>query len=157
MSRPQSGCQTGTAFLIELADLAEVVAIEQRAYEFPWTAGNLRDSLEAGHLFAALRHGDVLVAYGILMPVLDEAHLLNLTVSPEHQRLGWGGEMLRLCMQLASSRMGARSILLEVRPSNAAALALYSHHGFLQIGRRRGYYPAQHGREDALVLRRGLP
>jgi len=157
MIQPQSDGQTGSAFLVEAADLPEVAQIEQRAYEFPWTAGNLRDSLEAGHLFAALRQGEVLVAYGILMPVLDEAHLLNLTVAPEHQRRGWGGEMLRLCMQLAATRMAARSLLLEVRPSNAAALALYSHHGFVQIGRRRGYYPAHHGREDALVLRRGLP
>ena len=139
MSRPQFRNAAGCARLVEVADLPEVSAIEQRAYAFPWTPGNLRDSLDAGHLFAALRDGDVLVAYGILMPILDEAHLLNLTVAPEYQGRGWGGEMLRLCMQLAASRMAARSMLLEVRPSNAAALALYGHHGCVQIGRRRGY------------------
>lgn len=157
MSLAPQDAAAGQAVLIEEADLPEVVAIEQRAYEFPWSEGNLRDSLDAGHLFAGLRWHGGLVAYGILMPVLDEAHLLNLAVAPQHQCRGWGGEMLRLCMQLAAARLQARSMLLEVRPSNAAALALYDHHGFVRIGRRRGYYPARDGREDALVLRRMLP
>lgn len=157
MKPAASGLALGEAVLVEAADLAAVAAIEARAYEFPWTPGNLRDSLDAGHLFAGLRQDGVLLAYGIVMPVLDEAHLLNLTVSPEHQRRGWGGEMLRLCMQLSATRLAARSMLLEVRPSNEAALSLYAHHGFVRIGRRRGYYPARQGREDALVLRRPLP
>lgn len=143
--------------MVTEADLDAVSAIEQRAYEFPWTTGNLRDSMQAGHLFAGLRQSGRLLAYAILMPVLDEAHLLNLTVAPEDQGHGWGGEMLRVAMALAVSRMGMHSMLLEVRPSNAAGLALYRRHGFVQIGRRRAYYPAQHGREDALVLQRSLP
>jgi ribosomal-protein-alanine N-acetyltransferase len=139
------------------ADLPEVDAIEQRAYPFPWTLGNLRDSLDAGHLFVGLSSAGELVAYAILMSVIDEAHLLNLTVAPEHQGLGWGGDMLRECLRLAAADLQARSILLEVRPSNAPALALYHRAGFRPVGRRRAYYPARAGREDALVLRRMLP
>jgi ribosomal-protein-alanine N-acetyltransferase len=48
---------------------------------------------------------------------------------------------------------GARTMLLEVRPSNPAALAMYARYGFLRIGSRRGYYPARDGREDAIVMR----
>jgi ribosomal-protein-alanine N-acetyltransferase len=145
------------AFLVRHQDLPQVDRIEQQAYDFPWSLGNLRDSLDAGHLFPALRGAEGLFAYGILMPVLEEAHLLNLTVAPACQGQGWGGEILRLCMQMAATHLAAHSMLLEVRPTNTPALALYSSHGFRQIGRRRGYYPARLGREDALVLRRSLP
>ncbi len=54
------------------------------------------------------------------------------------------------------SELGASTLLLEVRPSNEKALALYRHFGFQQIGVRRGYYPATGGREDALVLTHAL-
>ena len=92
-----------------------------------------------------------------VLVAIDEAHLLNLTVAPEHQGRGWGGDMLRECLRLAAGDLQANAMLLEVRPSNAAALALYQRAGFRSVGRRRGYYPAAAGREDALVLRRMLP
>ncbi len=143
--------------LITPDDLASVSVIEEAAYEFPWTPGNLRDSLAAGHLFHGLRAEGGLVAYAILMPVLDEAHLLNLTVAPQRQGQGWGRLLLECSLRLAAVRLGARSMLLEVRPSNLAALGLYAAYGFRQIGRRSRYYPSLSGREDALVFRRGLP
>lgn len=139
------------------ADLAEICAIEEAAYPFPWTPGNLRDSMEAGHRFHGLRAGAELCAYSILMPILDEAHLLNLTVAPGRQGHGWGRAMLAFSLRIAAVEMGAHSMLLEVRPSNGIALALYASMGFKQVGRRRNYYPASVGREDALVLRRSLP
>ncbi|RMD78948.1 MAG: GNAT family N-acetyltransferase, partial [Gammaproteobacteria bacterium] len=70
---------------------------------------------------------------------------------PERRRRGHGGYLLRRLIQIAG-RLGARTLFLEVRPSNAAALALYRRLGFEEVGRRRGYYPAMEGREDALVL-----
>ncbi len=59
--------------------------------------------------------------------------------------------LLRALVRLALER-GARRVFLEVRPSNAAAVALYHSEGFNEIGRRPRYYPAQNGREDALVM-----
>ncbi len=153
-ARPQSPVDE---VVIAERDLPEVAAIEAQAYAFPWTPGNLRDSLRAGHLFLGLRQHGVLLAYAIVMPVLDEAHLLNLTVDPRRQGEGIGRRMLLCSMRVAATQLAARSMLLEVRPSNAVALSLYSGLGFAQIGLRRQYYPAEHGREDALVLRRGLP
>jgi [ribosomal protein S18]-alanine N-acetyltransferase len=153
----QDRLQEVDEFLIELADLEAVSRIEESAYAFPWTPGNLRDSLAAGHLFPGLKLNHTLIAYSILMPVLDETHLLNITVAPEFQGQGWGKEMLLISMRLASSVLKGQSMLLEVRPSNTIALSMYEAHGFKSIGIRKQYYPAAEGREDAIILRRALP
>ena len=86
------------------------------------------------------------------MLALDEAHLLNLTVVPACQRFGFGWRMLEAMAENARS-YGARTMLLEVRPSNEAAQNMYARYGFVRIGSRRGYYPAREGREDAIVMR----
>jgi ribosomal-protein-alanine N-acetyltransferase len=137
-------------------DLAEVLAIEQAAYEFPWTHGNFMDSLRAGHSTWTMRDtSGGLIAYAVVMIALDEAHLLNLTVAPSRQRFGFGWRMLEAMADNARS-YGARSMLLEVRPSNPAAQKMYERYGFVRIGTRRGYYPARDGREDAVVMRVSL-
>ena len=137
-------------------DLAEVLEIEQAAYEFPWTHGNFIDSLRAGHSTWTMRDtSGTLIAYAVVMIVLDEAHLLNLTVAPSCQRFGFGWRMLEAMAENARS-YGARSMLLEVRPSNVAAQKMYERYGFVRIGARRGYYPARDGREDAIVMRVSL-
>ena len=63
-----------------------------------------------------------------------------------------GVGLIDFAEMLGAAQAGARTLLLEVRPSNEKALALYRHFGFRQIGVRRGYYPAEGGREDALVM-----
>jgi ribosomal-protein-alanine N-acetyltransferase len=138
---------------MQLHDLPEVVAVEQAAYEFPWTHGNFVDSLRAGHSAWSMRdRGGGLMAYAVMMVALDEAHLLNLTVAPPCQRFGFGWRLLEAMAETARGH-GARTMLLEVRPSNAAAQAMYARYGFVRIGIRRGYYPARDGREDAIVMR----
>ncbi len=137
-------------------DLPEVLAVEQAVYEFPWTHGNFIDSLRAGHSAWTMRDsGGGLIAYAVLMPALDEVHLLNLTVAPPCQRFGFGWRMLE-AMAENSRGYGARTMLLEVRPSNDAAQKMYARYGFVRIGMRRGYYPARNGREDAIVMRVSL-
>lgn len=137
-------------------DLPEVLQVEAAAYEFPWTHGNFIDSLRAGHSAWTMRDSaGGLIAYAVLMLVLDEAHLLNLTVAPACQRFGFGWRMLEAMAENARS-YGARTMLLEVRPGNAAAQKMYDRYGFVRIGIRRGYYPARHGREDAIVMRVAL-
>jgi ribosomal-protein-alanine N-acetyltransferase len=134
-------------------DLPDVLEVEQAAYEFPWTHGNFIDSLRAGHSAWTMRDsGGGLIAYAVLMLALDEAHLLNLTVAPSCQRFGFGWRMLE-AMAENSRGHGARTMLLEVRPSNEAAQQMYARYGFVRIGIRRGYYPARDGREDAIVMR----
>ena len=89
------------------------------------------------------------------MIAAGEAHLLNLSVAAPWQRRGIGREVLNFVLKLARD-YGAGRILLEVRPSNDAALALYAAAGFTEIAMRRGYYPAGDGREDAIVLELAL-
>lgn len=136
-------------------DLDPVAALEASLQAFPWTRGNFADSLTTGHSCWVLREGSELLGFAILMAVLDEAHLLNLGVAVADQGRGHGARLLRHVMMRARDA-GAVRLLLEVRPSNARAVALYEHFGFQRIGVRRDYYPAVSGREDGLVYDREL-
>ena len=131
-------------------DLDEVMAIESAIYSHPWTRGNFADSLRAGYECRTLRVGAELLGYFVLMAAAGEAHLLNLSIAARYQRSGQGSALLREALELARRR-GGKSLFLEVRPSNAAAQALYARFAFRRVGVRRGYYPARFGREDALV------
>ncbi|WP_313389525.1 GNAT family N-acetyltransferase, partial [Achromobacter aegrifaciens] len=90
----------------------------------------------------------------VLMFAPDVAHLLVIAVAKPLHRQGLGGVLLDWCEQQARER-GMEGVLLEVRPSNESAVSFYKRHGYLQIGVRRGYYPAEKGgREDALVMQK---
>lgn len=137
------------------ADLEEVLRIEYRIYPYPWSRANFTDSMESGYSCWVCRVGGELVGYFVVMMAVDEAHLLNIGVAEKRQGMGFGAKLLRAAMNAALTA-GGKTLLLEVRPTNERALALYRHYGFQQIGTRRGYYPAPMGREDALVMRREL-
>ncbi len=139
-------------------DLDAVMAIESAVYPFPWTRGNFADSLKAGYdawvFEAAEGASGELLGYAVVMWIPDEVHLLNLSVDGAMHGRGIGRAMLDWLMR-DGRRRGARGMMLEVRPSNHAAIALYRNAGFAQIGVRRHYYPAPHGaREDAWVMYR---
>ncbi|MDR2450492.1 MAG: ribosomal protein S18-alanine N-acetyltransferase [Candidatus Accumulibacter sp.] len=140
---------------MSLRDLDEILRIEYRVYSHPWSRGNFSDSIAGGHSVWICRVGGELVGYFVLMLAVDEAHLLNISVAEKRQGLGYGARLLHHAMDVAR-RCGVGTLLLEVRPSNERALALYRQFGFRRIGVRRGYYPAPEGREDALVLTRAL-
>ena len=135
-------------------DIDELMAIEVAEYPFPWTAGNFRDSIHSGYEAWILRGaGGDLQAYFLLMPVLDEGHLLNITVRGDLHGQGLGRALLDSVCELARKKQ-LQSILLEVRPSNQRALAVYQRYGFVRIGLRKNYYPApEQLREDAIVMR----
>jgi ribosomal-protein-alanine N-acetyltransferase len=135
-----------------LKRLDEVVAIEQAAYPFPWTRGNFIDSLAARYLAELLLEGDRVIGYYVAMMGVDEIHLLNVTVAPALQRQGHGRSLLDALVGYGHAN-GAKTLWLEVRESNLRARAIYARYGFVEVGRRRGYYPAPHGkREDAVVM-----
>lgn len=140
-----------------IADLDAVMAIEVRAYPFPWTHGNFVDSIAAGYHMVCLWSAEhQLLGYLVAMHSLDEWHLLNITVAPEHEKQGHGRTLLRHMIGTAV-RSNAQSLWLEVRPSNERARQLYLGFDFVSVGLRRGYYPAPQGqREDAMVMRRGI-
>lgn len=131
--------------------LDEVVAIERRAYGHPWTRGNFADSLRSGYQAQLLCAGDQVIGYFVAMLGVDEVHLLNITVDPPFQGQGWGRVMLD-ALALWSRGQGAQWLWLEVRTSNARAQQVYQRYGYRRVGDRKNYYPADGGREDAIVM-----
>jgi len=137
------------------SDVADVVAIERSAYQFPWSEGIFRDCLRVGYLCRVVTVNRQLMAYAVMSFGAGEAHILNLCVAEAHRRRRVGQRLLLALLERASAA-GMREAFLEVRPSNAAAIRLYLALGFEQVGMRRGYYQAVNGREDAAVLKRVL-
>lgn len=132
------------------ADIEAVLKIEYAAFSHPWTRGLFLDSLKTYDCWVMFE-GSQQVGHGIIQVILDEAHLLNITIKAESQGRGLGLQLLEHLMQHARSR-GANDCFLEVRASNQSAYRLYERYGFNEVGRRRDYYPAVGGREDALVM-----
>lgn len=139
---------------MRVQDVDAVVALEQSVFPHPWTRNNFCDSLASGYDAWVLHDQDgTLAGYFLLMEVVDEAHLLDVAVAPERQGAGLGRYLLDKVAARARG-MGVLSVLLEVRPSNERALDVYRRYGYVEIGRRRAYYPAFEGkREDAIVMR----
>ncbi|PUE28884.1 ribosomal-protein-alanine N-acetyltransferase [Limnohabitans sp. Jir72] len=133
-------------------NLDAVMAIEQAAYSHPWSRGNFRDSLNPLFDAQCLWLGDELLGYFLAMHGVEEMHLLNITVAPAHQGEGWGHMMLD-ALSLISRNVGAQTLWLEVRQSNARALQVYTRYGFVRVGLRKDYYPAdRQQREHAVVM-----
>jgi ribosomal-protein-alanine N-acetyltransferase len=138
-----------------VADIDTVIQIERAAYPYPWTRGNFMDCLSSGYSCWVIEIDGQLVGYSILMAGAGEGHVLNCCVSPAWQGRGLG----RLAMErliAGAPEYGVECLFLEVRPSNGKAIALYESLAFETVGLRRHYYPADQGREDAIVMRRCL-
>jgi len=136
-------------------DIETVAAIERVIHRFPWTPGNFSDALNSGYVCKVAELDGNMVGYAVMMPVLDEVELLDISIAAEYQGRGLGSDLLQQMMGLARG-INMQRMFLEVRPSNVAALALYSKHGFREIGLRRDYYSAGDKREDAIVMERIL-
>lgn len=132
--------------------LDAVVAIEQTAYTHPWSRGNFIDAQVAGYEIQLLLADTQVLGYFVAMPVLDEVHLLNITVAPAHQGQGLA-RLLLDALDLWSRARLARWLWLEVRQSNARARSIYETHGYRQVGERKRYYPVHQGeRETAIIM-----
>ncbi|MBA1204615.1 ribosomal protein S18-alanine N-acetyltransferase [Pseudomonas capeferrum] len=132
------------------ADLDAVLKIEYAAFSHPWTRGIFLDGLKSYEIWLMFE-GEQQVGHGVINVIIDEAHLLNITVKPESQGQGLGLRLLEHLMSRAYALNG-RECFLEVRASNQSAYRLYERYGFNEVGRRRDYYPMAGGREDALVM-----
>lgn len=134
-----------------VADLPQVMAIERECYEFPWTEGIFRDCISVGYYCCLLQRDGEITGYAVLAAAAGEAHVLNLCIRRAAQGQGQGRRLLEHLFDVAR-KARADWMLLEVRVSNEAALALYRRAGFSEIGIRRNYYPGRDAREDAIVL-----
>lgn len=143
------------------ADAPALAEIERRSYSHPWSQSAFEQAvvdsrvrvlvLRAPHQPSDRLRG--ILAYCVLQVVADEAQIHNLAVRESARRRGLARRLLGLCLELARRR-GAREVYLEVRASNAPAIALYTAWGLRVSGTRRDYYESP--REDALVMRRSL-
>jgi len=137
------------------ADLPRIHRIELASYDYPWSLGNFRDSMHAGYsVWVREAEGEV-IGYYVMMAAAGEAHLLNMTIAPIWRGHGLGRELLEHCLACARAHR-AESLFLEVRPSNAAARALYQSSGFIDLAVRPEYYPGRAGREDAVIMKREM-
>ncbi|ASR44882.1 ribosomal-protein-alanine N-acetyltransferase [Xanthomonas citri pv. mangiferaeindicae] len=152
---PNSRAAAATLRPMRDDDLDAVMAVELRAYPFPWTRGIFEDCLRAGYPAWVLHTDGDILGYGVLSIAAGEAHVLNVCVDLHAQGRGLGRRLFRALVDTAR-RHGAQRVFLEVRPSNPHAIALYHDEGFNEIGRRPRYYPAHYGREDAIVMAREL-
>ena len=132
------------------ADLDEVLAIESDSFPRPWTRDNFLDELKSPHSFplVAFDSDNGLMGYICPMLVIDEGHILDIAVRKDCR--GYGVGRLLVERVLADCQAdGAEFVSLEVRFSNLPAIALYLGMGFIETGRRKGYY--ENG-EDAIMM-----
>ena len=138
-----------------LADIRWVMKVECELYQFPWTDKIFNDCIRVGYYcWLALQQQNI-VGHAVISVTAGESHMLNLSIASEHQRKGYGRQFIEFLIDEARER-NAQTMLLEVRPSNTAAISCYNSAGFNEIGCRKDYYPASEGREDALLLARHI-
>jgi ribosomal-protein-alanine N-acetyltransferase len=140
---------------MQLADIPQVVLVEQAAYTMQWSQKAYEYELTQNDLahYFVLRHtppgeSDIIGMAGFWL-LADEAHISTIAVHPAWQRQGLG-EWLLITLLQEAHHLDAVVATLEVRPSNRAALALYQKYKFEEVGRRRRYYIDNN--EDALIL-----
>ena len=133
--------------------LDELERLERICFSRPWSKRMLGEELEnqcAAFLVAEDEEGRVL-GYAGLLVMMDEGYITNVAVFPAYRRLGIAAKIIQVYMNFAKANDLA-FLTLEVRPSNAPAIALYQRFGFEEVGRRKNYYDLP--REDALILTR---
>ncbi|MDY0969779.1 ribosomal protein S18-alanine N-acetyltransferase [Siccibacter turicensis] len=140
-----------TISLLTPSDLAAAYAIEKRSHAFPWSEKTFASNQGERYLNLRLEVDGQLAAFAITQVVLDEATLFNIAVDPAHQRRGLGRALLEHLITQLEQR-DVFTLWLEVRASNAPAIALYESLGFNEATVRRNYYPTADGREDAIVM-----
>lgn len=145
-------------------DLDRMAAIERVSFSDPWSSDAFAQALRLSHVRCLIAESAVpadgggngagaMLGYVVALIVDEEGEIADLAVAPSARRQGVGGILLDR-MAAEAAECGVRTVYLEVRESNVAALGLYRSRGFAPVGRRRGYY--RRPPEDALVLRREL-
>lgn len=139
-------------------DLECIVEIEQRAYPVPWSREQLLAVFQQKVIrLKLLLDEEIVIGYAFVSIVLDEGHLLHITVDPQYHGKRLGYYLLDAILKLGEKKKLA-TLFLEVRAGNEPARRLYDRIGFNQVGLRKGYYPCNiNGREDAIVMAYTFP
>ena len=134
---------------------AQIAALERRCFSDPWPEAIIAHELENDlSLWLCAVDGETVAGYIGSQTVLGEADMMNVAVSPDYRRQGIGRALVLMLEKALQTQMQATVLTLEVRDSNAPAIALYDALGFMQVGLRKNYY--QHPKEDARILRKEL-
>ena len=129
-----------------------IAAIEQECFSDPWSEQSIRSQLPGpNHVFLAAMDGNTVAGYVGLMYVIDEGYISNVAVTAAYRRQHFADRLIQELIARAQA-LDLAFLTLEVRASNAPAIALYDRLGFVQIGRRKNYY--SHPKEDALIMRK---
>lgn len=134
--------------------LDQIERLERICFSRPWNRRMLAEELEnqcAAFLVAEDGDTGAVMGYAGLLVMMDEGYITNVAVFPEHRRQGIAAKILEVYLNFAKANQLA-FLTLEVRPTNAAAIALYQRYGFEEVGRRKNYYDLP--KEDALILTR---
>ena len=132
--------------------LEQIAALAEQCFSTPWTVDMLREELfnpAASYIVAEGGEGKVL-GYAGVQVVLDEGYINNVAVDPRFRRQGVAGQLVEAFLRFGAARLAF--LTLEVRASNAPAIALYTKYGFRPAGRRKNYY--RHPTEDAIIMTR---
>lgn len=137
---------------MDRSHLEQIAALEQVCFSDPWSRMALEEELYNPHasFIVAEDENAVVMGYAGLHAVLDEGYIANIAVSPQHRRLGIASALIETYCRFAAAHLAF--LTLEVRASNAAAIALYTRHDFVQSGRRKNYY--DNPKEDAILMER---
>jgi ribosomal-protein-alanine N-acetyltransferase len=138
-----------------LDDIDVVMLLENRVYQFPWTDRIFRDCIRVGYDCWLALLEETVVAHAVISVAAGECHILNLSVTENHQGKGIGKQFIQFLLNIARNKR-AEIMMLEVRPSNIRAINCYNSAGFNEIGCRKDYYPAPNGKEDALLFARQI-
>lgn len=130
--------------------IPQIAALERACFSHPWSEDMLREELwnDAAVIVAAEGEDGTVLGYAGLQTVLDEGYINNVAVDPRFRRQGVADELIAAFVRFGRAKLAF--LTLEVRASNAPAIALYEKHGFQEVGRRKDYYDDP--KEDAILM-----
>jgi len=138
------------------SDLDWIMEIEMSVYPHPWTRGIFSDCIKVDYKCWVLEDEYNIIGYAVMSMAINEVHLLNISIASNRQNQGLGRQFIVQMCDIAK-QSHADTMLLEVRPSNTAAIHLYDSIGFNEVGIRKNYYPDANGnREDAIIMAKSL-
>lgn len=131
------------------ADAPHIAELEKECFADPWSQNAIAEAAKYGTIFLLAEQDGKILGYLGMKPVLDEGYISNVAVTSSARGKGIGSALLEKLTSYAKES-GIKTISLEVRPSNAPAIALYEKFGYKQVGRRKNFY--SHPTEDGLIL-----
>ena len=138
--------------LMESAHVSQVAQLEKLCFSAPWSENSISSELTNPlSCWLVALDGDRVAGYVGSQTVLDESDMMNIAVDPQYRRQGIAQALVEELVKCLA-RKGSRCLTLEVRASNAGAIALYRKLGFVQVGLRKNYY--RNPIEDAMILRK---